>query len=386
MKIAPLPENEELRLMDLSSYDILNSVEEKEFDDLVELVSLICKCPMAAISFIDKDRQWFKSAKGLQVKETSREIAFCAHTILQNDVFLVKNATKDKRFSDSPLVVRDMNVHFYAGYPIVSSAGYKLGAVCVMNTKPYRLSQEQEKTLSIISGQVARLLELRLKNNLIKKQAYKLLEIEQKTIQHNLAERDNERQMIGTQLEENFAQVLTSVSLYLGMSQKMEELMVPCISKAKEQVDYLLNNIHNLTKSIVPTTLKGTSLKEMVSEFISRFQNAVRFSINFLWEGKNEVKGNIAFSLFRIIETHLFIIRMKENVHNVSIKADVKENEVSLIIKDDGKIDRSMELELMMNTIIKRIEMHNGKFNILNNKPDGRTLTIILPLVYTTAN
>lgn len=380
MKKAPLPENEELRLRDLISHDILNSVQEKEFDALVELAAQICDCPMAAISFVDRNRQWFKASAGLRAKETTRDIAFCAHTILQDTLFIVENAAKDPRFFDSPLVTQDPFQQFYAGSPIVSSAGYRLGAVCVMDTKPSRLSHAQEKALSHISCQISSLLELRLKNILIKKQAQKLLEIEQKTIKQNLLERDNERQRIGHQLEEEFAQVLTSVSHYLSIAQKNHDLMVSCVEKSKDQVDHLLNNIHSLSKSIVPTTLRSASLQEMLMDYVFRFQQIVPFKIRLSIAEQEEIRGTVAFSLFRIVETQLSIISGKKKVQHVFITLSVEESRVIIKVTDDGMINRSTDLELMMNTIIKRVDMHDGSFSIENDDKEGGSLMVILPL------
>jgi signal transduction histidine kinase len=223
-------------------------------------------------------------------------------------------------------------------------------------------------------------LELRLKNILIKKQAQKLLEIEQKTIKQNLLERDNERQRIGHQLEEDFAQVLTSVSHYLSIAQNNHELMGPCINKCKEQVDHLLKNIHRLSKSIVPTTLRSASLQEMLIDYVFRFQQIVSFKISLSMAEQEEIRGAVAFSLFRIVETQLSIISGKKKVQHVLISLSVEESRVTLKITDDGIINRSVDLELMMNTIIKRVDMHDGSFSIENDEKEGGLLMAMLPL------
>ena len=105
MKSAPIPNNETNRINNLYSYKILDSLEEKEYDQLVELASQICNCPIALISLVDKDRQWFKAKKNLEASETTRDIAFCAHTILQEDVMVISDAKTDERFHDNPLAV-----------------------------------------------------------------------------------------------------------------------------------------------------------------------------------------------------------------------------------------------------------------------------------------
>ena len=112
MRIAPLPQNEKDRLAVLRKYNILDTEPEVIFDNMVQLASYICETPIAAISLIDENRQWFKSIVGLEVKETSREVAFCSHTILHNEPLIVENALLDERFFDNPLVTSGPNIRF----------------------------------------------------------------------------------------------------------------------------------------------------------------------------------------------------------------------------------------------------------------------------------
>lgn len=177
------PIQENARLKDLYSYNILDTEPETDYSDLAELASLICECPIAAITFIDENRQWFKAKVGDPVKETSRDISFCSHTILQDDTLIVTDATSDIRFKRNPDVTGGLNIRFYAGYPIYSVQGNKLGAVCVINKKPKTLSEAQIKILKLISKQVTQLLELRLRNNLLKDHSEKLLQNTEKIVE-----------------------------------------------------------------------------------------------------------------------------------------------------------------------------------------------------------
>ncbi len=142
MITAAIPASETLRLVDLDSYDIMDSSAEDDFDELVELASQICNSPISFISLLDKDRQWFKSKKGIDDTQSDRDVAFCAHAILQDEVFVVEDASKDIRFVGNPFVTGDAHVRFYAGAPIVSPAGHNLGALCVIDHKPKTLSQQ----------------------------------------------------------------------------------------------------------------------------------------------------------------------------------------------------------------------------------------------------
>ena len=166
MKSAFIPENEEERLRILNSYKILDTLPEEDYDAIAKIASKICNTPIALISLVDKDRQWFKSNHGLEAKETPRELAFCAHSILNpDDLFVINDATKDDRFSDNPLTTEAPNVIFYAGAPLNSSEGHTIGTLCVIDNKPNDLNETQKEALRLLAKQVVSLLDLRKRNH-----------------------------------------------------------------------------------------------------------------------------------------------------------------------------------------------------------------------------
>ena len=161
MKTALLPTNESERLAALKEYHILDSGTEQSYDDITTLAAHICEVPIAMISLVDEDRQWFKSRLGVKQQQTPREVAFCAHAILQHEPFIVMDATKDRRFADNALVTGKPHIRFYAGIPLVNPEGLALGTLCVVDHQPRRLSAEQQKALQALSRQVMAWLELR---------------------------------------------------------------------------------------------------------------------------------------------------------------------------------------------------------------------------------
>ena len=157
----PTPKTEAKRLNVLWQYDILDTVPEEVFDELAELASHICEAPIALITLVDEKRQWFKARVGTSVKETSRDISFCAHAIMQDELFIVSDASKDPRFKKNPLVTGQPKIRFYAGAPLKSADGYALGTLCVVDSKPRILRDEQKKSLRILARHVETQLELR---------------------------------------------------------------------------------------------------------------------------------------------------------------------------------------------------------------------------------
>lgn len=160
--VPPRPHNEAARLAALRAQQVLDSLPEQMFDDIVRVASNVCGTPIALISLVDEDRQWFKAKVGLQANETPRDQAFCAHAILQPDQpFVVPDATQDPRFAQNPLVTGSPDIRMYAGAPIVSHSGHALGTVCVIDQTPRELTAEQIDSLQALSRQVSHLLELR---------------------------------------------------------------------------------------------------------------------------------------------------------------------------------------------------------------------------------
>jgi PAS domain S-box-containing protein len=176
MKKPTLHPKESERLVALAQLEIMDTLAEQEFDELTLIASQICNTPIALISLVDDKRQWFKSKVGLGANETPKDIAFCAHAILQDEVFVIEDSFLDERFSDNPLATGAPHVRFYAGAPLISpSDNLPLGTLCVIDNQPRIISDSQKKTLMALSHQVTKLLELRAQVAILKAANDKLI-------------------------------------------------------------------------------------------------------------------------------------------------------------------------------------------------------------------
>ena len=183
MKAPLAPKTEESRLQTLYDYDVLETSPEPEFDALTELASAICGTPIALISLVDRNRQWFKSKVGLLASETHRDVSFCGHAILESDVFVVENALEDPRFSDNPLVTGDPQIRFYAGAQLRTESGEAIGTLCVIDSEPKSFSPEKRRALATLAGMVIAQLDLKRRNRQLS-EALDLIEGQKLTLLH----------------------------------------------------------------------------------------------------------------------------------------------------------------------------------------------------------
>ena len=186
MKIVDKSLYEVQRLKELYKFDILDTPYEDEFDDIVKLASLLCNTSISTITLIDSSRQWFKAKVGLENRETSKEVSFCSYAIAANtDLYQVEDATKSIIFENNPLVTGNPNICFYAGVPLISSNGFSLGTLCVIDSQPKVLNTEQVFALKVLGNQVMKLLELRITNQqleITKQKLQKQVELQNKII------------------------------------------------------------------------------------------------------------------------------------------------------------------------------------------------------------
>ncbi len=288
----PTPANESERLRELDTYNILETLPEKDYDDLTRLAAQLCGTPISLVSLVDDHRQWFKSRHGLKATQTPKEHAFCAHAINDPDsLFVIEDARKDARFQNNPLVTGDPNIIFYAGMPLVSENGLPLGTLCVIDNKPSQLTEEQIESLKSLSRQVMNLLELHKKKQELEAVVRELEtrngELEQfaQVAAHDLKSPLNNISMLTDILQKDFGPSLGDEGNdLLGMLGRSSV-------KLKNMVDGLLEytrsdrhsqdqqekiSLHELTHEIRDLlVLKNEAIVDLETELITIYSNKV---------------------------------------------------------------------------------------------------------------
>ncbi|MCB9209799.1 MAG: GAF domain-containing sensor histidine kinase [Ignavibacteriales bacterium] len=347
---APIPFNEISRLSSLHDYNILYSGNETNYDEIVELASFICDTPIAYISLIDSEKQWFKAKVGIDITETPREIAFCAHAILKDDILVINDTLTDKRFADNPLVTSDPNIRFYAGAQLTTEDGFNIGTLCAVDKKPRKLTEDQLKSLKFLAKQVIRNFELRKLNSNLTKQSDELKE--QNVIKDNLLK------VISHDLRAPFNSILGFTELLKEninhLSKNEIKLISNSIAETSENSYELVNNLLNWAvlnqndekeKSII-------DLQEMLKQIISvlnGLSTKKSISINTIFNDTISVKSN--YDMLYSILLNLISNSIK-NTHNngeINIEIDSSTSEVQIKISDNGIGMSNKQIDKLLN-------------------------------------
>lgn len=230
---------EALRLAALRQYAILDTAPEAAFDDLTRLAAQICGTPICLISLSDEHRQWFKSSFGLDIPEVPREITFCTHAIQQSDVMIVPDAQADERFATTPLVAATPHLRFYAGAPLLTSAGYALGTLCVLDYIPRTLGPEQVAALRSLGHQVIAQLELRRRVSELER-----IMIDRVMVEAVLREREEQFRQLAENIRDVFFVAAPDMNQIFYVSPAYEEVWGRTCADLYEQPASLLGAIH----------------------------------------------------------------------------------------------------------------------------------------------
>jgi two-component sensor histidine kinase len=307
MEAASHPRHED-RLARLRQYEILDTPREADFDEIVELASQICEAPISVVNLIDAERQWFKAEVGLGVRETPLETSLCSHAILESEFMEIPDTLSDDRTSDNPLCLDDQGLRFYAGFLLKSDDGMPLGTLCVLDTKPRRLSDSQRNALRILARQVMHQLDLRL--------ALQRQELMRKEIDHRVK---NSLQAIaayvrlrrtraeGEEARGLLASILTRIEAVAALHEQFYK------SSDDDRIDLkaLGRNMRDLTAEICPPGVSvdiefddvsvgggtASALSIIVSEFIA---NSIKHAFHGRESGAIRITGEVRDAIYSV--------------------------------------------------------------------------------------
>jgi two-component system, NtrC family, sensor kinase len=266
MKNPSIPLNEISRLSALMDYEILDTGPELSYDDITLLASSICEAPIAIISLIDKDRQWFKSKIGFDLEETPREISFCAHAINSQSTLVITDATKNPDFSDHPFVTAERPVVFYAGAPLINPNGLAMGTLCVVDHIPRELTSQQLHALEALSRQVVNIMELRKKEKILLSQYEELR-------QFSLLFREQEKQIVTSAKLSALGEMAAGIAHEINNPLCIISTSAYCLQLETEKSSLDTKKIKEMTKSILSTTERASHICRSLLSFSRKTDN-----------------------------------------------------------------------------------------------------------------
>ncbi|WP_161316657.1 GAF domain-containing sensor histidine kinase [Sneathiella litorea] len=360
MEIAKLPADEANRLERLRGYNILDTETETSFDSITRIISKTIGVPISLVSLIDEHRQWFKSHYGINVRETPRDMAFCAHAILQEEVFVVNNALEDIRFHDNPIVAAGPSFRFYAGAPLITPDGFKIGTLCAIDRKPRELSEDHQQLLTELAGIVIDELELRK----TREDALRINE----DLQNKIAELMDTQERLETQstvlvdLAENEARLKTKLTKEIAIKDRFFSIIAHDL---KSPFNSLLGFSDFLSKRA--DKLTPEEIIEYASMINISSQTLFTLLENLLEWGRFQMeKGNhqpVSLSLPELVEESMSPLRTCADDKNITFSSKIPEltvvadrNMILLVIRNllsnaikftpaGGRIEVSAELQ-----------------------------------------
>jgi signal transduction histidine kinase len=404
----PKPANEIERLKALRSFNIIDTEPEEFFDKVTELASYICGTSMALVTFIEDERQWFKSKIGIDGKETTRDEAFCAYAIHQSDTMVVSDPLLDDRFANNPLVTGNPNIRFYAGAPLITSSGHGLGTLCVLDSKKIELSSEQLKALDDLRDMTMKYMELQ-KRSKERAKVDREMELMQERVGIMLKEIDSknaELQEFSKILAHDFRAPLRGIAsladwivedyadklpddvqeqliLIKDRTLKLNELLDSIIEFSKSQHQTLDNRpvdllsvlqeviIQNRVPEHIQTTISGKwpTLKVDRKSIEMLFANLLTNSVKF----NDKEKGEIEFSCQE--NESYFAVSIKDN--GIGIREIDKQRIFDFSVNNTGSAANGLGVGLPM--VKRTVSVYGGEISVDSEFGKFMKITITFP-------
>jgi signal transduction histidine kinase len=405
---AAIPENEPARQKALESYNIIDTPREDDYDEIVKLASDICGTPISLISLIDMQRQWFKANIGLDASETSREVAFCTHAILGDDVMMVADAELDERFHDNPLVTSYPSIRFYAGMPLITVDGHKLGTLCVIDRVPREINDFQKNALRVLSRQIVNHLDRRLKVNQLG-EALKTVNEQNKKLEELYDVNARMLSIIGHDLRaplstlKSFLDMFAEEWIGLEDAKDIAAKLGMSYNYAQELIDNLIVWARNQFDG-AGAVYAAVDVHTMVARCFDL--------LSFQAAEKKNVLTNLLEEGFQVkTETNMLYFMVRNLLHNankftgdgqITVAAATKANEVWINISDTGigmtqeKIDKLFEWDAAISTYGTTGEKGSGiglsmsqefahkiggHIEVQSTVGKGSVFSIVLPLI-----
>lgn len=348
--IPKIPKNEAERQSRLNSYEILDTASEQQYDDIVKITSAITGKPIALVSLVDKERQWFKAKLGIDLSESPRQTSFCGHAINHPDQVLeIKDTTLDPRFLDNPFVTHDPKIRYYAGAPLVTPDGYAIGTLCVLDTKPGQLNEAERQALEALARKVIAELELRASHRQIETQLALLSRTQAELIQQA------KFASIGVLSSGISHEINNPLGIIFGHCERLNGLIrggqIASALQSTDKVEKAAKRISDIVKSLsrIAKGKSGSKGREAVdfNEFLSDLKNVCATfisdkGIDFKIITSNEdVLLNIEHGPISLILLNLISNAVDAVEHGtqkeVRLTASLKNNDVLFEVFDSGE-------------------------------------------------
>ncbi|MBA6225395.1 GAF domain-containing sensor histidine kinase [Colwellia sp. MB02u-18] len=381
MKSAAIPNNELARLNALDEYNILDTLAEQAYDQLTDLASSVCGTPIALISLIDEKRQWFKSHHGLDAQETPREIAFCAHAIHHDELFEIQDSRKDQRFHDNPLVTGPTQVIFYAGAPLVTPSGLRLGTLCVIDNKPSYLTALQKKQLIIIAQQVVTQLELRKAGRIQHDLLAQSRSLEQSLLlTKSLEVKNKELEQFVYTVSHDLKSPLVTINGFTSMLAK--ELSAHTTEKQKHRFQRILENLTHMGDLLTNLLELSRVMKAEISKAPIDLTTLIEQNWQRLITGYKEVEVELVLTkpLHAIGANQTLLSQCIDNLLSNAIRYRSAERDLTLKIHTE-ELEASVSLFISDNGIGIAKSDHKRVFNVFEQINPGQGTGIGLSLV-----
>lgn len=368
-----IPIDEKERLTALYHLKVLDTLPEERFDRITKLATDLFKVPISTITLVDSDREWFKSCQGLDVREGKRAISFCGHAILEEEEFVINDTLKDKRFKNNPLVTEKPKIRFYAGIPLRSADGLKVGVFCIKDTKPRKFSKKQIENLK----RIAKWAEIELNTHELSKALEARKDAERKVVRLNETLRLLNK-ILRHDLFNNLTVINTKIQLFLRKSIN-ENSLKETINTVDRSID-LINQIKHMEDTVTKGSGAGRYNAENIIKRVAREFPQIRISV----KGDTLMIDEGFFSVFENIIRNAYV---HGNANEVTVKIRKNNDKAEISFIDNGKgipdeiKDRIFEegykygkkghTGLGLYIVKNIVERYSGTVSVKNNKPKG---------------